>query len=303
MKRQTRLTVCFLALLVAVAVSGCVGAASQSARSVSRSNGTVTALLTDGPADGVVAFNIEVTGAALVSSTGVSTDISPGVQEIEMRHLQLAPTLVFQGSNVPGGNFTALSMTFANPQITLADAQGNVTVLNASSTPSVRLKSVLANQPINLELQAMGAAHLSIDFDLRRSLQRDTIGNYVVTPTISANASNDLTSNQNIENAEGTVISIPEPNSLNLQLRDTGQVVRVLTNASTIFAGNAGQPFSGIETGQEVEINGGLQRDGSLLATRVNWLSPSPLLCFRGVVTGVVQDRLGTTSLGVIVQD
>ena len=160
MERKTRLTLCVLVLPVAVALSGCVGVTSQPTRSVSRSNGAVTAFLTDAPADGVVAFNIEVTGAALVSSSGVSTDISPGVQEIEMRHLQLAPTLVFQGSNVPGGNFTALSMTFANPQITLADAQGNVTVLNASSTPSVRLKSVLANQPINLDLQAMGAALL-----------------------------------------------------------------------------------------------------------------------------------------------
>jgi hypothetical protein len=301
MNRKTCSTVCFLALLV-VALSGCAGVASQSTHLASRSSGTVTAFLTDAPADGVMAFNIEVTGAALVSSSGVSADISPAAQEIEMRHLQLAPTLVSQRSNVPSGNFTALSMTFANPQITLADAQGNVTILNASSTPSVRLKSVLANQPINLELQAMGSAHLSIDFDLRRSLQRDTMGNYVVTPTVSATASTDLMPNHNIENGEGTVISIPEPSSLNLQLRDTGQVVRVLTNASTIFADDAGQ-FTGIETGQEVEINAGLQSDGSFLATRVNWLSPSPLLCFRGVVTGIMQDRSGNTSVGIVVQE
>jgi Domain of unknown function (DUF5666) len=111
-----------------------------------------------------------------------------------------------------------------------------------------------------------------------------------------------LMPNHNIENGEGTVISIPEPSSLNLQLRDTGQVVRVLTNASTIFADDAGQ-FTGIETGQELEINAALQSDGSFLATRVNWLSPSPLLCFRGVVTGIMQDRSGNTSVGIVVQE
>ena len=300
--RKYSFTFCSLAVLIIASINGCARVTGQTTHPAAVSNGTVSAFLTDAPADGVVAFTIQVTGASLEATNGVSTNISRGVQEIEMRHLQLAPTLAFQSNSVPSGSFTSLIMTFANPQITLADGQGNVTVLNSTTMPSVRLASFVVNQPINMVLQTAGSASLAIDFDLRRSLQRDRTGNYVVTPVVSANVVTNSASNQNIENAEATVVSISSPSSVNVQLRDTGQIVSVVTNIGTSFADDVGQ-VTRIETGQDIEIDAQLQNDGTFLATRVDSVSPNPPLCFSGVVVGIIQDPSGNPSIGVVVQE
>ncbi len=302
LKTKYCFAVCSLALGVILGLNGCTGVASQPTHQATGSTGTVAAFLTDAPADGVVAFTIQVTGASLVGSNGVSTSISRGVQDIEMRHLQLAQTLAFQSSGVPTGYFTAFNISFANPQITLADAQGHVTVLNSSTMPSVRLTNFSVSRPINLALPSAGSASLAIDFDLHQSLQRDTNGNYVVTPNVNVNVVTNSASNQNIENAEATVVSVPSPNSANLQLRDTGQVVSVVTNTSTLFADNTGQSTS-IEAGQDVEVNAQMQSDGSFIATRVDSVSSNPQMCFSGVVAGIIQDSLGASSVEVVVQE
>src|ERR1700733_14388084 len=114
MKSKSSFTLCSLVLAIIIGVNGCTRVTGQPTRPATGSSGTVSAFLTDAPADGVVAFSIQVTGVSLVGSNGISTSISRGIQEIEMRHLQLAPTLAFQG-NVPPGTFTALNMEFANP--------------------------------------------------------------------------------------------------------------------------------------------------------------------------------------------
>jgi hypothetical protein len=302
MNGKSSWTVCSLAVAMIVGLSACSGVPSQPTQTAHGSSGTVAAFLTDAPADGVVAFSIEVTGAALVGSNGVSTNISRGVQKIEMRHLQLAPTLAFQASGVPSGNFTALEMTFANPQITLADAQGNVTILNATSNPSVRLASVAVNQPISMVLQVTGSAGLAIDFDLRQSVQMDANGNYAVTPVVNVSAVTDSITEPSIENAEGTVVSIAALSSVNLQLHDTGQIVHVVTNDNTMFAADAGQ-FTSMETGQDIEVDAQFQGDGSFLATRIDSVSSDPPLCFSGVVAGIIQDASGNASVEVVVQE
>jgi hypothetical protein len=302
MKSKSSFTLCSLVLAIIVGANGCARVTGQPTRPATGSNGTVSVFLTDAPADGVVAFSIQVTGVSLVGSNGASTNISRGVQEIEMRHLQLAPTLAFQSNIVPTGHFTSLNMSFANPQITLADAQGNVTILNANTTPSVHLSNFTINDPINLALQAAASASLAIDFDLRQSLQRDSIGNYVVTPVVSVNIITDSASDQNIENAEGTVVSVSSASSINLQLRDTGRIVNVVTNPGTAFADDAGQATT-IEAGQYVAVDAQMQSDGSFLATQVDSVSPNPPLCFSGVVTGIIQDPSGNPSIEIVVQE
>jgi len=302
MDTKYRFAVCSLALVIILGMSGCTGVTSQPTHPATGSTGTVAAFLTDAPAEGVVAFTIQLTGASLVTSNGVSTSISHGVQEIEMRHLQLAPTLVFQNNSVPVGYFTAFNVSFANPQITLADAQGHVTVLNSSTMPSVRLTNFTVNRPINLALQSAGSASLAIDFNLHESLQRDKDGNYVVTPAVDVDVVTNSVSNQNIQNAEATVVSVRSPNSASLQLRDTGQVMNVVTNTDTLFAESAGMSTN-IEAGQYIELNAQMQSDGSFIATRVDAVSSDPQLCFSGVVAGIIQDSLGGSSVEVVVQE
>lgn len=292
-----------LAALGLLGLSGCAGITkATSTTTPAASSGSVAAFLTDAPADGVAAFSIQLTGATLVGTNGVSTSISTGVQQIEIRHLVLASTVALQNGGAPSGNYTALNLSFANPQMTLVDASGNVTLLNATTTPSVKLASVTVNAPISMSLAANGAAGLVMDFDLRQSISTDGNGNYVVTPVVNVSNVTDSPTEPNLQNAEGTVVSVPSSNSVNLLLIDTGQVVRLTTNPSTLFSADAGASAN-VTSGQYIDVDASFQTDGSFLASRVNTVSSNPALCFGGVVTGVTTDGLGNTTLGLVVQE
>ena len=292
---------CSLATGLLMILGGCTAAPSKPGAPATVSGGRVAAFLTDAPANGVVAFRIDVTGAALVSSDGVATSITNGVQEIELRHLQLAPTLAFQTSSSPMGNYTSLNMTLANAQITTTDAQGNVAVLNANTIPSVRLADVAVNLPINVTLQPNLTSSLMIDFDVQRSLQVDSNGNYIITPELNVDALSNPENLSDLQDAGATIISNPTTNVYTLQLQDTGQIVRIVTGPNTLFADENGQP-SNLQTGQDVEFDAQLQTDGSFLASRMNTISSNSLVCFRGVVVGVGAGS-GGNAVAIVVQE
>jgi hypothetical protein len=295
--RSTAYTMIFGALIL---LTGCSNKSPEPAPTVT--GNTVAAFLTDSPADGVVAFRIDMTGASLVSSNGTEFNFSSGLQQIEIRHLELAPTLALQTKNAPNGNYTGLRLTFANPQITRCDTQGNVTILNTNSVPSVRLAAISINLPINAILQGNAATGLMIDFDLQQSIQTDARGNYVITPVLTASDIISSPNNAAVQNAEATILSIPSPGIANLQLLDTGQKISAVTNASTTFAAYSGQAES-LQAGETVELDAQFQTDGTLYTDRMDVLSPSSEVTFRGVVTGVSQDSSGHTSLEVVSQE
>jgi hypothetical protein len=283
-----------------ILLTGCSNKSSEPAPAVA--GNTVAAFLTDSPADGVVSFRIDMTGASLISTNGTEFNFSSGLQQIEIRHLELAPTLALQSKNAPNGNYTGLRLTFANPQITRCDTQGNVTILNANSVPSVRLASISINVPISVILQGNAATGLMIDFNLQQSIQTDTRGNYVITPVLAVTNVNDSPNEAAVQNAEATILSIPSPGIVNLQLLDTGQRVGAVTNPSTTFAAYPGQAES-LQAGETVELDAQFQGDGTLYSDRMDVSSASSEVTFRGVVTGVSQDSSGRVSLEVVSQE
>jgi hypothetical protein len=286
-------------------LTGCgVGAnGNQPALSPSNgvSSGSVTGFITDAPVAGVVAFQIDMTGATLTDVQGRRTNLTNTVQGIEVRHLELSPTLAFQGVSAPSGNYVAMNLTFANPQLTLTDARGNVTQLNNTTTPSVRLAHVSLNQPVALNLAANSNAGLMIDFDLHQSLSVDANGNYVIDPIVKLGLpGTQATLSPNLTNAAGTIISIPAAGVFDLQLRDGGQKARITTDSSTQFTGTNGQ-FSSLQVGQAIEVAARFQSDGTFAATRIE-AAFDPSLSLQGVVTSVSHDTEGNASLEVVAQ-
>jgi hypothetical protein len=299
----------WMGMLVAVGtmagLTGCGVGANGNQPSLPPSNGvssgSVTGFITDAPVAGVVAFQIDMTGAALTDVQGRRTNLTNTVQEIEVRHLELSPTLAFQGVSEPGGNYTALNLTFANPQLTLSDAQGNITQLNRTTTPSVRLAHVSLNQPVALNLAANSNAGLMIDFDLHQSLSVDANGNYVIDPVVKIGVpGTQATPSPNFADAAGTIRNIPAAGVLDLQLRDSGQKARITTDSNTRFTGTNGQ-FSSLQVGQAIEVAAHFQSDGTFTATRIA-AAYEPSLSLQGVVTSVNHDADGNASLEVVAQ-
>jgi hypothetical protein len=306
MKAKYRWTASGIALVALISLTGCATqptATNGTGTPATPTTSTVTAFLTDAPAPGIVAFRVDVTGASLEDSNGAITNLASGTEQVEFRHLELASTLGFRVGSSATGNFTTLNMSFANPQVTLSDAQGNITILNANTTPAARLTTVTLNQPITASLQPNSIAGLMIDLDLKRSIQIDSRGNYLITPMANLSVMEASQNECSLENAQGTVVSSsPASGIVNLQLRDTGQTVAVATGVSTLFAADAGE-LSSLQSGQSIEVNAHLQSDGSFMADRIDAVSSSSQSSFRGIVTGVSQDSAGKMSLVLVAQE
>ena len=306
MKAKYRWTASGIALVALISLTGCATqptATNGTGTPATPTTSTVTAFLTDAPSPGIVAFRVDVTGASLEDSNGAITNLASGTEQVEFRHLELASTLGFRVGSSATGNFTTLNMSFANPQVTLSDAQGNITILNANTTPAARLTTVTLNQPITASLQPNSIAGLMIDLDLKRSIQIDSRGNYLITPMANLSVMEASQNECSLENAQGTVVSSsPASGIVNLQLRDTGQTVAVATGVSTLFAADAGE-LSSLQSGQSIEVNAHLQSDGSFMADRIDAVSSSSQSSFRGIVTGVSQDSAGKMSLVLVAQE
>jgi|SRR5580704_15362791 hypothetical protein len=306
MKAKYRWTASGIALVALISLTGCATqptATNGTGTPATPTTSTVTAFLTDAPSPGIVAFRVDVTGASLEDSNGAITNLASGTEQVEFRHLELASTLGFRVGSSATGNFTTLNMSFANPQVTLSDAQGNITILNANTTPAARLTTVTLNQPITASLQPNSIAGLMIDLDLKRSIQIDSRGNFLITPMANLSVMEASQNECSLENAQGTVVSSsPASGIVNLQLRDTGQTVAVATGVSTLFAADAGE-LSSLQSGQSIEVNAHLQSDGSFMADRIDAVSSSSQSSFRGIVTGVSQDSAGKMSLVLVAQE
>jgi hypothetical protein len=306
MRAKYRRTASGIALVALISLTGCATQQTSTTGTgtpATPTTSTVTAFLTDAPAPGVVAFRVDVTSASLEDSNGAITNLASGTQQVEFRHLELAPTLGFRVGSTATGNFTTLNMAFANPQVTLTDAQGNITILNSNTTPSARLTTAALNQPINASFQPTSIAGLMIDLDLKRSVQIDSRGNYLITPMADLSVMEASQNECSLENAQATVVSSsPASGVVKLQLRDTGQTLAVATGVSTAFAADSGE-FSSLQAGQSVEVTAHLQSDGSFMADRIDAISSSSQTSFRGVVTGVSQDSAGKMSLTLVAQE
>ena len=155
-----------LALLM---VSGCGGGGGTTPPPPPGS-APMTLFVRDAGAEKLLAFEIQLTGAALVSGTTEQSILAAPV-ELELKNLQLA-TMPLSLNNVREGTYTTLRLTFANPEATVLTSTGTVvkcetgaacvptaSVAEAPSAPARnfrRLKrpSRMAAPPVCLRFQA-----------------------------------------------------------------------------------------------------------------------------------------------------
>ncbi len=264
--------------------------------------GMVATFLKDAAADNVMACRIDVTGATLTDAGNRTTILSGSLPSLEIRHLELAPSLLFLTSSATSGDYTTFNLTLANPQLTLTDAQGNITQANASSSPSVRLARSGLSLPLAVTVPNGGNVGVMIDFDLRNSLTLEANGNYLLDPVVKATLLNRSSTEKELEDALATITTIQSAtNSLDLRLLSNDQTVLVRTDSNTQFASDIGS-FANLRVGQTIEVDAQFQTDGTFLARYVDLGAPDLLRRYQGVVTRVRQDAQGNFSFDVVVQ-
>ena len=290
--------------LVAVGLAGCTGTvkSTQSADST----GTVSLFLRTTKASGPAAFTMVVSGLSATDSNGNPISLLNTVERTEVRHLELAPAMLSQARGASPGYFQSMVMTLANPELSLVDAQGNVTVLTDITTPSVKLATsavTVSNLPSLFSVTARGNAQVMMDFGLERSISRDASGNYVIRPWITATQMTVAQPEESLVDGVATVTSISSGSApaINMKLQSSGSNVTVDTNGATLWSADITQ-LSNLQLGQSVEITADMESSGSYLAKFVGSSTAELATTYEGLLTKAMQDSSGNTSITVAVQ-
>ncbi|MBV9435266.1 MAG: DUF4382 domain-containing protein [Acidobacteria bacterium] len=257
--------------------------ANAAAAANTPTKGQVSMFVKDAPVDGVVAFNVSITNAALVDSAGTPYALSAWSREFEFRQLRLASALAASSVSISPATYNNLEIGLSSPRLTVVGANGVVQQLTQTSTPSVTLANSTLRTPIAFTLAAGQSQGVMLDFDLQKSLSKDANGNYVITPVLSSAT----TTLSGIPELSMTLVQISAIQSsagtMDVQLATTGDTVHVKVDGTTVFDPAVAQ-FSSLSVGENIELEGKLQSDGSYLATNVNQGAPDRTLRFQGVL-------------------
>ena len=137
----------------------------------------VSMTIHDTPPSGIsiLSFEIHITGAALQPSDSTASAVSliSAPDEIELEHLQTSSAFL-GSSSVPAGTYNSLTVTFANPQITIQNNTGAAITVGGQSCnvgqicevkPTLNQASVTvnANPPFPITLSATAPVNLGMD--------------------------------------------------------------------------------------------------------------------------------------------
>jgi hypothetical protein len=269
-------------------MSGCSG---QSTKPSSAEGGStpygvpVSLTVTDSPPAGVTVlfFQLSITAASLNTSSG-SVSLLNTSNPIPVNVTQLQTDSAFLGSaNVAAGTYTGLSLTFANPQLTIFNGSGtaigtcannSVCQLTPTTTPSTLTFST-APFPVTLTANSPLAFQLDIHLDtiIQQNLSVDLAATDGVTlsqlPTPPSGAPF-----IHLGHLIGTAQSIT-PSGFTLQTGD-GRTFTITVNGSTTYSYPAAicstDTPSCLAMGQIVKVELSLMSPGILLATAVDYL-------------------------------
>jgi len=311
--RKVTLTV--LTMVVILFMAGC---GSQSSVISNPPGGDVPVGMTvrDTPPNGVTVlfFELSITGASLTSQSGTSVSLLSSANPIPVNVSQLQTESAFLGSkNVPVGTYTSLSVSFANPQLTIYNSSGSaigscanntVCQLTPAATP---LTLNFSSSPFPVTLSANSPLAFEFDIHLNTIIQS--------TLSVDLSAANGVTLSQisppssgapitQLGNLMGSVQNVGT-NQFTLQSLD-GRTFTINGGSSTTYSNfpsstTCSADFSCLATGQVTKVTVTLQSDGTLLASEVDYAQSSDQQSVEGNIIGLSTSS-GNTIMDLVVQ-
>jgi hypothetical protein len=274
---------------------------------------------TDTPPAGVTVlfFQLNITGATL-SPGGVS--LLSSTNPIPVNVSQLQTESAFLGNtNVATGTYTSLSVTFANPQLTIFNASntaisavcavGKVCQFTPTTTGPLMLTFDSTNSTaLPVTLAASSPLAFKLDIHLDTVIQSDLSLNLAVTNGVTLSQvkppqpSSPLPS---VGKLAGIVQSVGS-SQFTLQTPE-GRTFTITVNGSTTYSGFPSsatcstEGFSCLQSGQAVKVTVTLQTDGALIATAVNFVQLPTEQTVEGNIIGLSTSG-GNTIMDLVVQ-
>ena len=276
--------------------------------------------VTDDPPAGVVVlfFQLSITGASFQPG---NVSLLSSTNSIPVNVSQLQADSAFLGStNVNAGTYTSLTLTFANPQLTIYNGTGaaigscaNNTVcqLTPSTTP---LTLTFSSAPFPLTVTANQPVALQLDIHLNKIIQSDLSVNLATTNGVSVSQLPSFPAGRPssaLGRLFGTVQSVGT-NQFTLQTV-WGRTLSVDVNSSTTYnipadaicggvCNIACQGLGCIMVGDVLRVRVSLQSDGSLLASEVDYIEGPGQQIYEGTIVSLNTSG-GNTTMDLFLQN
>jgi len=278
--------------VVGLALVGCGGGSGTTSNLISSSvPGTATqTVITDAPADQVLALALKVDSISLTDTAGLSTgNLLKNPVPIEVSHLDAVQEPLLPPLNIPQDTYASAVITVEAPIVVFADSTAKqvykVNATLAGSTDTVTLSPTIT----------VSATSAPIVFDLLvgQSVAISGTGSsatVTVTPTFNVTQLTLPTgttppTNQNQGKVSGVVGAVVSTTTSSLTITDPkGQQLTMATNTNTQLVGFTS--LSTLTAGELVSADIAQQKDGSFLALRIQ-LMPNVANLLIGPVTAV----------------
>jgi Domain of unknown function (DUF5666) len=280
-------------------------------------NTNLTVVMTSTANDQVTNFNMQFQTLTLTSQSGKSVTLFSSPQPSEFMHLNGNIEPLTSGS-IPQDIYTSASVTLGGAEFVCIsqDPSGGLLISHYSvvnQSPVVNLDSPITvtgnSMTLSLDLLVSSSAILPSCYSDPIFSGYSMSPTFRLTPlTVSSSATN--AGNGLVTGLDATINSVGTNGSkLTLTLpADSSGTRTVLAHAgsATVFQGVSS--FAGLTAGTFVNMDGAVQSDGSLLATRIEVENPAAINLFTGPVMAVfalepVFMLYGRTEIGPLLTD
>jgi hypothetical protein len=267
-------------LVYCVALAGCGITTQYGGPGSGNGNSSVVLAMTDTPPSNVSILSAQVTltGATLIPG---NVSLFSGSTTVELTRLQTDVAYLATATNVPAGNYTGVTLTFANPSLTIENDMattigGCATIMICTIAPTATSLSVTV--PLtSFTIASSSATGLLIDVNLDdllsstlNTLSEDFSVGTTVTPFTPGGIGAPPVGAEDVVGQVGNINA--SSNTFTLTNATATYSLRVDTTSTFLQFPSSACPTSGfacLQNNQFVSVDIGLQSNGSILARNI----------------------------------
>lgn len=296
-------------LIFCAALAGCRKGPPLGSQNQNSGNSSVVLAMTDTPPSNVTVLSAEVTltGAALMPG---NVSLFSGSATVELTRLQTDIAYLATAANIPAGNYTGVTLTFANPSLTIENDTTNTigtcavgSICTMAPTAIANLSTTVPLTPFTIASSSTTGLLIDVKLDnlLTATMGEDFSVGTSITPFTPAGIGAPPVGAEDVVGQVGNVS--PSSNTFTLT-NATGSYSLKVDNTSTFFQFPASACTTGgfacLQNNQILSVDIGIQSDGSILARNILFEdADSSDAEVEGVITGT---NAGSQQINIVIQ-
>ena len=265
-------------LIFCAALAGCGGNNQLGSQSQNNGNSSVVLAMTDTPPSLVSILSAEVTLTGATLTPG-NVSLFSGSTTVELTRLQTDIAYIATAANIPAGNYTSVTLTFANPSLTIENdsaatiagcAVGAIcpivpTATSLSTTVRLTTFSIASSSTtgllIDVNLDNLLSPSLGADFSVGTTVTPFTPAGFGAPPV----GAEDVVGHVENINASGNTFTLKNAAvSYSLKVDNTSTFFQFPVTSTCPAPG-----FACLQNNQILSVDIGIKSDGSLLARNI----------------------------------